>query len=66
MDVSRRKAAQTLAALAAIQFDAVAQTPAADSDADLKAARDQLRANAEQIAKVPLPMATEPAFRFRA
>jgi hypothetical protein len=66
MDVSRRKIAQTLAAMAAIRFDAVAQTAPVNSDVDLKAARDQIRGNAEQIAKVPVPMATEPAFRFRA
>jgi hypothetical protein len=42
-----------------------AQTPSAE-DEDLKAAREQARNNAQQIAKVVLPMATEPAFRFKA
>ena len=66
MEVSRRQLAGTLAAIAATRIDAAAQTSAADADADLKAARDQIRANAEQLAKVKLPMAVEPAFRFRA
>ena len=30
------------------------------------AARDQLHRNADQLAKVALPMATEPAFQFKA
>jgi len=45
-----------------------AQTPAAQTtpDDELKAARDQNRQNAEQLAKFPLPMATEPATHFKA
>ena len=66
MEVSRRQLAGTLAAMVATQIDAGAQSSAADSDADLKSARDQIRNSAEQLAKVKLPMAVEPAFRFRA
>jgi hypothetical protein len=44
---------------------AAAQAPAPD-DEDSKAAHEQLRANAQQLAQVPLPMATEPAFHFKA
>ena len=51
-----------LAAAAAVH--GAAQTPSEDED--LKAAREQARNNAQQIAKVALPMATEPAFRFKA
>ena len=32
----------------------------------VQAARDRLRANAAAVAAVPLPMATEPAFQFKA
>jgi hypothetical protein len=42
-----------------------AQT-AAPANADLESARDLLRANLQQIGKVKLPMATEPAFHFKA
>ncbi len=52
-----------LAAAAAVH-GAAAQTPSEDED--LKAAREQARNNAQQIAKVALPMATESAFRFKA
>jgi hypothetical protein len=40
----------------------VSQAPA---DADLESARELLRTNEAQIAKVKLPMATEPAFHFK-
>jgi hypothetical protein len=36
------------------------------ADADLESARELLRTNVAQIAKVKLPMATEPAFHFKA
>jgi hypothetical protein len=35
-------------------------------EAELNAARDQLHRNAEQLAKVALPMATEPVAHFKA
>lgn len=53
-----------LAAAAAIPQAAAPQTPPAD--ADLDSARELLKSNAQQIAKVQLPMATEPAFHFKA
>jgi len=63
--ISRRKLAVVLAAPAL-----VAQTPTAsqpqDPGQELAAAREQNRQNAEQLAKFPLPMATEPATHFRA
>jgi hypothetical protein len=54
-----------LAGAAVVQQAGAAQAPA-PADADLQSARDQMRANAERIAKVKLPMATEPAFHFKA
>jgi len=66
MDVTRRKLARMLAMSAAVPV-AIAQTPAApDSDDNLKSARDQMRNNAQRLAKVSLPMSTEPAFLFKA
>jgi hypothetical protein len=51
-----------LAATAAIPVEAVAQTP---PEQELKTARDDLRTFSQALAKVPLPMSTEPAFRFK-
>ena len=43
---------------------AAAQTaPAADP---LQAAKDRIKANGDALAKEPVPMATEPAFEFKA
>ena len=53
-----------LAAVAALPEAATSQ--AAPADADLDSARAQLKASAEQIAKVKLPTGTEPAFHFKA
>lgn len=67
MDVTRRKLAQMLAAGVPIAAAAPAQTPdPAEADDDLKIQREQMRNNAQQLAKVALPMATEPAVHFRA
>jgi hypothetical protein len=33
---------------------------------DLQVARDRLKANSQALARVPLPMSTEPAFQFKA
>lgn len=65
MAVTRRSLARMMAAAAAAAQAGVSQT-APPANADMQAARDQMRANAEQIAKVKLPMATEPAFQFKA
>ena len=54
-----------LAAAAFVPQAAVAQAPS-QGDADLESARELLKANLEQIAKVKLPMATEPACHFKA
>lgn len=63
MTVTRRSLARVLAA-AAVSQTGSAQTPS--SDADLDSAREQMKTSARQIAKVKLPMATEPAFHFKA
>jgi hypothetical protein len=55
-----------LAALAATSKTGVSQTSQPASNADLESARGVMRSNIEQIAKVKLPMATEPAFHFKA
>ena len=39
---------------------------AAPADGDLQAARDRLLANARALATTTIPMATEPAFQFKA
>lgn len=64
MQVTRRSIARMLAAVAALPEAATSQ--AAPADADLDSARAQLKASAEQIAKVKLPTGTEPAFHFKA
>lgn len=48
----------------------LAQTPASaipsNADEELKAVKDAIRQNCEQLAKVDLPMSTEPAVHFKA
>jgi hypothetical protein len=65
LGVTRRSLARMLAVAAAAPQAGVSQTGAAP-DADLESARDLMRTNSGQIAKVKLPMATEPAFHFKA
>jgi hypothetical protein len=60
MQLTRRKLAVALLAPAA-----AAQTPAPVVD-EVQAARDRIKTNGELIAKVDLPMSTEPAFQFKA
>ena len=64
MKLTRRKLATALVSATALA--AQQPQPAAASDSDLKAARDRLQANAAALAGTPIPMATEPAFQFRA
>ena len=61
--LTRRQLASAIAAFPAARLPA--QAPSPDED-PLKAARDQVRRNAEQLSKRPLAMATEPAFVFKA
>ncbi len=63
----KRITRRNLVALAAALPAAAQQPPAAPtSDDDLKTARQGYRNNTEQLATVELPMATEPATRFKA
>ena len=64
MKLTRRKLATALVSATALA--AQQPQPAAAPDSDLKAARDRLQANAAALAATPLPMATEPAFQFKA
>jgi hypothetical protein len=73
MNVTRRKMARMLAAttalpvvpILAVAIPAEAQAPA-DSDEETRSAHDLMRSNAQALAKVKLPMATEPAVHFKA
>jgi len=54
-----------LAAL--VSATAMAQTqPPAPAEDLLATARDRMKANGEALTKQPVPMATEPAFQFKA
>jgi len=63
MDVTRRTLARMLAGTAAV---AAAAAPQETSDDDSKTVHEQMANSAQQLAKVKLPMATEPAFHFKA
>jgi len=63
MDVSRRQLAAVLAGVTVVQARAQAQVPA---DKEVDDARARQRIAAQTIARVPLPMSTEPAFQFKA
>lgn len=54
------------AVAAAIAPAAEAQNTTSSKDDDLKSARDTMANNSAQLAKVEVPIATEPAFLFRA
>ena len=45
---------------------AIAQTPPATAEDELQSARESLRRNVEALAKVKVPVETEPAFQFKA
>ena len=68
MKVNRRKTLGILAVAAAGVRTAPAQAPPnppADADAGLRSAREVFQNDAQRIAAVKLPQATEPAFQFR-
>ena len=65
MDISRRQLAGVI--LAGTAVAQAPPTPAPQSgDAELEAARADRRTAAQIIARVTLPMTTEPAFQFKA
>jgi len=68
MKLTRRQLVAALAPAAALaQTVAPSQTATPANPADeLKAAQARLKANSEALAKLPVPMETEPAFQFKA
>jgi hypothetical protein len=68
--LTRREIATALSASAVLLAQAPAlpipQNSVLSPDDELKAARDSIRQNSEQLAKFPLPISTEPATRFKA
>jgi hypothetical protein len=62
---TRRELAAALSTSAVLLGQPQAATPPLNPDDELKAARDQLRANADQLDKFPLAMDTEPATSFK-
>jgi hypothetical protein len=73
LKITRRKLAMLAAAapLASVAIPCVAigaegQTLAADSDEETRSAHELLRNNAQALAKVKMPMSTEPAVHFKA
>jgi hypothetical protein len=68
MKLTRRKLAAVLVSATAMAAQQPAPAPAGTPAPDdlLKAARDRLLANAAALASTSIPMATEPAFQFKA
>ncbi len=64
MKLTRRKLAAALVSATAVAAQQPQPAPAPVDD--LKAARDRMQANAAALAATPIPMATEPAFQFKA
>jgi hypothetical protein len=63
--VTRRQLAATFAGGALLGQAPTPPLPA-NPEEELRAARDDARQRADQLAKVVLPMSTEPAFQFKA
>jgi len=63
MAITRREVTGILAAC--VSVPAVA-APQEDSSEETRSAHEALRNNALQLDRVPLPMATEPDFQFKA
>jgi len=68
MKLTRRELAAALTSAAALaQTPAPQRTPAERTpEAELQAARDQVKANAEALTQLEVPMRIEPAFQFKA
>ncbi len=64
MKLTRRRLATVLVSATAMAAQQPQPAPAPADDA--KAARDRLHTNAAALSGVPIPMATEPAFQFKA
>ena len=65
MDVTRRTLARAVIASAIAMPSSAAPQPAA-ADQETLSAHESLRANADALAKVEVPMHIEPAFQFKA
>ena len=63
MKLTRRQLAA--AVVSATAMAQTRQTPARPAD-ELQAARERIKANGETLAQHQVPMATEPAFQFKA
>ena len=66
MKLTRRQIAAAIAAASTGVSTAVAAAQAQPAADDLTAARDRVKATANALSSVPLPMSTEPAFQFKA
>ena len=64
--MTRRDLAAVLGSAASVALVQAQNPPAAPPEDLNAAAKDQLRQNADAMAKVELSMATEPAFEFKA
>jgi hypothetical protein len=66
MKISRRRlAVSALVPAAAMAQNLSAQAPSEAPEELLKNARELVRRNGEALAKVAIPIATEPAFQFK-
>jgi len=63
---TRREIATALSASAVLLAQPSAPPLPQNPEEELKAARDTIRQNSEQLAKFPLPMSTEPCVHFKA
>ena len=66
MRLTRRKLAASLAASAAGMAHSQTAAPEGPDDAEVRAARDRIRAAGEALARQEIPQSTEPAFQFKA
>lgn len=64
--LTRREIATALSVSAVLRAQTAPPPLPQNPEEELKAARDSIRQNSEQLAKFPLPMSTEPATRFKA
>ncbi len=64
--MTRRQLAAAAVATAAGLAQTPPSTPSDSPEALLQSAREQVKRNSEALGKFPLPMATEPAFQFKA
>jgi hypothetical protein len=64
--LTRRQLVATLAPAAALAQTAAPQTAPASPADELSAAQARLKANREALARLQVPMETEPAFQFKA